>query len=270
MIGAYCIFKLGWTSQKVKDTLSLFIDHCREYRDASSVEEVTYSLSVLHCFDALEKANKHKFLDLEAFDLQEYTFYEQVENGDLNWILPGKILAFSSPGPEQYGPGREIIRHSPKYYIDLFKEFKVDTVIRLNKIEYDAKLFQEQGIKHHDLYFTDGTPPPMDIVYSFLAIVEASKVVAVHCKQGLGRTGTLIGCYLMKHYRFSAAEAIAFLRIQRPGSVVGPQQEFLHKVESEMQNVKATNKKEHMQGEPGRKRKCKAVSIPLKTKRQKT
>lgn len=44
---------------------------------------------------------------------------------------------------------------------------------------------------------------------------------------GLGRTGTLIGCYLMKHFRFTAAEAIAWIRICRPGSIIGPQQNFL-------------------------------------------
>ncbi len=44
---------------------------------------------------------------------------------------------------------------------------------------------------------------------------------------GLGRTGTLIGAYLMKHYKFTAAEAIAWLRICRPGSVIGPQQNYL-------------------------------------------
>lgn len=44
---------------------------------------------------------------------------------------------------------------------------------------------------------------------------------------GLGRTGTLIGCYLMKRYCFTAAEAIGWIRICRPGSVIGPQQNFL-------------------------------------------
>lgn len=44
---------------------------------------------------------------------------------------------------------------------------------------------------------------------------------------GLGRTGTLIACYIMKHYRMTAAETIAWVRICRPGSVIGPQQQFL-------------------------------------------
>ena len=44
---------------------------------------------------------------------------------------------------------------------------------------------------------------------------------------GLGRTGTLIALYMMKHYKFTAAESIAWIRICRPGSVIGPQQNFL-------------------------------------------
>ena len=44
---------------------------------------------------------------------------------------------------------------------------------------------------------------------------------------GLGRTGTLIGCYLMKKYHMTSKEAIAWLRMARPGSVIGPQQYFM-------------------------------------------
>jgi cell division cycle 14 len=44
---------------------------------------------------------------------------------------------------------------------------------------------------------------------------------------GLGRTGSLIGCYIMKHYHFTAHETIAWIRMCRPGSIIGHQQQWL-------------------------------------------
>ena len=62
-------------------------------------------------------------------------------------------------------------------------------------------------------------------------IVSCNKIKEVFCfLAGLGRTGTLIGCYIMKHHKFTAAEAIAWIRICRPGSVIGPQQHFLEEL----------------------------------------
>ena len=150
----------------------------------------------------------------------------------------------------------------------------------------------------------DGSCPSSDIVLRFLDIVEGEPGgVAVHCKAGLGRTGVLICCYMMKHHGFSAKEvllplrksrrfctvvivthgyapitrtrvkshyiviipaqvfvwesymgvsnlsplqfnvahiqsicvqAIAYIRVCRPGSVIGPQQTFLHINEAEL------------------------------------
>jgi hypothetical protein len=38
----------------------------------------------------------------------------------------------------------------------------------------------------------------------------------------------------MKHYRFTAAEAIGWMRICRPGCVIGPQQHYLKQIEARM------------------------------------
>ena len=48
---------------------------------------------------------------------------------------------------------------------------------------------------------------------SFLQLCENEKgAIAVHCKAGLGRTGTNIAAYMMKHYQYTARETIAWCR----------------------------------------------------------
>lgn len=74
-----------------------------------------------------------------------------------------------------------------------------------------------------DLYFLDGSTPSEEIINAFLDVVEKDKsAIAVHCKAGLGRTGSLIGIYIMKHYHMPAADFIGWIRICRPGSILGP------------------------------------------------
>lgn len=99
----------------------------------------------------------------------------------------------------------------------------VTLVIRLNKDQYDRQRFVKNGIKHLDLYFLDGSAPKDPIVDKFLAACEAEKgAIAVHCKAGLGRTGSLIALYIMKHIGFPPADFIGWIRIARPGSILGP------------------------------------------------
>lgn len=117
---------------------------------------------------------------------------------------------------------------NPKDYVPIFNNFGIKSVIRLNSKSYQASGFTNNGISHHDLIFTDGTTPCLSIVNRFLQLTQNEPgAIAVHCKAGLGRTGCLIACYAMKHYNFNAADFIGWIRMARPGSVLGPQQHFL-------------------------------------------
>lgn len=49
----------------------------------------------------------------------------------------------------------------------------------------------------------------------------------------------LICCYLMKHHGFSALEALGYIRVCRPGSVIGPQQNFIIAQEPRMRAAAA-------------------------------
>ncbi len=54
----------------------------------------------------LEYAIKLGWFNFRTFSLSEYEHYERLENGDLNWIVPQKFVAFSSPSEkpiDKYG-----------------------------------------------------------------------------------------------------------------------------------------------------------------------
>lgn len=227
LIGAYAIIYL---KKSVDDAYKLLtagnIPPYTRFCDASCQVSI-YKISLLDCLSAVHKAKEAGFFNFDDFDADEYEYYERVEFGDLNWIVPEKFLAFCGPhSRSKLENGYPL--HAPETYFNYFRQNSVTAVVRLNVKQYSSIRFSNNGFAHWDLYFVDGSTPSDAILQRFLEISESNKgALAVHCKAGLGRTGSLIGAYIMKHYRFTALEAIAWLRICRPGSVIGHQQQWL-------------------------------------------
>jgi cell division cycle 14 len=220
------------------------------FRDAG-YSQADYGITIQDVVYGVWRAKEEGFCSLLTFNLEEYERYERVDQGDFNWLTPD-FLAFASPQslpvhaipatsplfaalprtleavdahPSLSQPFKNILKH--------FSERNIGLVVRLNSELYSPSYFTALGIKHVDMIFDDGTCPTLASVRTFITLAHETITVkkmgiAVHCKAGLGRTGCLIGAYLIYRYGFTANEIIAFMRFMRPGMVVGPQQHWLH------------------------------------------
>jgi cell division cycle 14 len=235
LLGALMVTRFGWSAEQAAEpfTCSTAPFTLRPFRDATYTEP-TYRLNLRECLAGLLRSIGNGWYGHDNFDIDKYETLDSPCQGDIHEICP-KFVAFKGPlsHDSPYRQSNEIA-FTPEEYAPMLSQLGVTCVVRLNEPDtYDKKVFERAGINHHDLYFDDCTTPSDDIVRRFLDICEREGRVAVHCRAGLGRTGTLIGVWLMKHAGFKADEAMGWLRIVRPGSVIGQQQHFLRALESQ-------------------------------------
>ncbi|KAK3300016.1 protein-tyrosine phosphatase-like protein [Chaetomium fimeti] len=250
LLACYMVLIQSWPPHLALAPVAQVDPPLMPFRDAG-YSQADYGITVQDIVYGVWKAKEEGCCVLETFDLDEYERYERVEQGDFNWITP-HFLAFASP---QSTPSARTIEGTDawkalpktmsavdahptlpqpfKNVLAHFTERNIGLVVRLNSVLYDSSYFEALGIQHLDMIFEDGTCPPLSMVRKFIRmahdmITVKKKGIAVHCKAGLGRTGCLIGAYLIYRHGFTANEIISYMRFMRPGMVVGPQQHWLH------------------------------------------
>jgi cell division cycle 14 len=190
LLGAFVCLRLGATPAEAWRVFSkLPPSVCLPYRDATWVKS-EYDLHVRDCWAGLVRALQTGLYDLKTFDVKEYLYYDNPANGDLHVVVPGKFVAIRGPRSREQ-------QHSfrPEAYLEVFKDLRVASIVRLNKPEYKRAVFEKSGFKHYDLVIRDATPdavPPDHIADRFLRRGEgqvAGQLIAVHCASGLGHTG---------------------------------------------------------------------------------
>jgi atypical dual specificity phosphatase len=93
---------------------------------------------------------------------------------------------------------------------------------------HDPARLKRHGLREVHLPVEDFAAPSTEQIERGVAAILEARVaeegVAVHCGGGLGRTGTLLACYLAKVEGLGAEEALRRVRDLRPGSVETPNQ----------------------------------------------
>eukprot|EP00284_Hemiselmis_tepida_P008707 CAMPEP_0174916234 /NCGR_PEP_ID=MMETSP1355-20121228/1671_1 /TAXON_ID=464990 /ORGANISM="Hemiselmis tepida, Strain CCMP443" /LENGTH=631 /DNA_ID=CAMNT_0016161215 /DNA_START=136 /DNA_END=2028 /DNA_ORIENTATION=+ len=229
MIASFLVLQQGYTAHDAWQpfhftTRSPFAS----YRDAS-FDPVTFSLSPLDILEGLEAAKARGVFDLAAFDHDFYERCQEPATADCTEVVPGRFVAFKGPHKRRFFSAADgIICLEPKDYFETFRKIGVQTIVRLNEANYDARDFTDAGFRHYECFFPDCTTPHEGVLEQFFNICrESPGVIAIHCKAGLGRTGLLIGAWLMRKHGFTGRQAIGYCRVMRPGSILGLQQEFL-------------------------------------------
>ncbi len=104
----------------------------------------------------------------------------------------------------------------------------VAVLVNLHERAHDPARLHRYGLTQVHLPVKDFTPPSPEQLRQGVAAIEQAigegKRVAVHCGGRLGRTGTLLACYLVNR-GLTASDAIAQVRARRPGSIETRDQE---------------------------------------------
>lgn len=228
LLACYMVLVQLWAPHQVLQPLSQVDVPFQPFRDAG-YSTADFEISIQDIVYAMWRAKERGMIDLTSFNLEEYEQYERVNQGDLN-VISKDFIAFASPQQSSRRPG--VLNEPFKKVLNFFMSNNVQLVVRLNSHLYDAAEFTKRNIDHIDMIFEDGTCPTLEYVQKFIGaaecVISKGGKIAVHCKAGLGRTGCLIGAHLIYTHGFTANECIAYMRMIRPGMVVGPQQHWLY------------------------------------------
>ncbi|VEU20786.1 DEKNAAC101746 [Brettanomyces naardenensis] len=239
LLCCYLVLVQDWAPHQVLQPIAQIDRPLMPFRDAG-YSKADFELTIQDVVYGIWRAKERGMIDITNFNLEEYEQYERVDQGDFN-LISNDFVAFASP--KQSRPGAPLNEPFSKV-IEYFLTNNVHLVVRLNSHLYDKNEFEKRGIKHIDMIFEDGTCPTMEFVQKFIGasetVISNGGKIAVHCKAGLGRTGCLIGAYLIYTHGFTANECIGYMRMMRPGMVVGPQQHWLYLHQNEFRDWRHT------------------------------
>jgi len=116
------------------------------------------------------------------------------------WVRPGRLLAGEYPGAVNRADARKKLRRLREagvtFFLDLTEEGELDPYLEL--VERSDIPLEHRRMAVRDF----SAPGNVEIVAILDTLDEAladDHVVYLHCWGGVGRTGTVVGCHLVRH-----------------------------------------------------------------------
>jgi len=162
----------------------------------------------------------------------KYCINPAIPNIHSNWIT-NSIVAMQRPHKKSH------FEHSETPLMDSFKNLGITAIINCTEfgehpncgdgilesigLSYDPDDVMKKGIEYYHYGWQDLTTPTMDLMQEIVNIgkniIDKGGKICVHCHAGLGRTGLLIACLLIRLENIYPEEAIARVRSARQKSI---------------------------------------------------